>query len=404
LLLCAALFAAPALSVAPVRAQCVRSCALGQARDPYGCCIQAPARRPRRPSELRPEALVGDASSVLADDAATELYHWARAFLAQARELDGTSHARAVWFFRQAAGTALVFITLAPDDPRAGRMRVVLVQGLDGAGLVDEGEREAAALGGPRPAAESPELRTLRADTMLNRAWAHRTLAARLDVSPYAEPRSRASSRYRRAADYYALYVEAFPEGSETAGAQSELANALSNAGDPAAAARVFEELAASRPDRRYEALPRAIGALSHALALEVQSGTTVLRSDPPPPSQRPPFAEPIAFPPALQRLFDLRERYLNERGDPVFSRAQNLENTLWLYRYGHFAEAERRLSALLIDRCDDGVARNAWTILASLRRDPVHDPTPAEVCSLRNTRCADAPNTPECVASRAAP
>lgn len=393
------LVALVASSALPARAQCRRDCALGQSRDPYGCCVDVPVRRERRRStEPRPEAIVGDSSSVLAADVATELHLWARASLARARELDRSSHARAVPFFRQAAGTSLVFLALAPGDPRAGRMRAILVQGLDGAGLDEEGEREAAALGGPRPADEPPALRTLRADTLLNRAWAHHTLAGRLAASRYATPRERASARYRRAADYFALYVASFPDLPEAPGARSELAYALIGAGDPAGAAIALEELARVHPERRPEALPRAIDAYARALALEVQSGALVLRSDPPSPPA------PIPFPPVLQRLFDARERYLAGPGDPEFARAQDLENTLWLYRYGHFAEVERRLNALLIARCDDGVARNAWTILASMRSEPRTEPSATEVCSVRRARCADAPNSPECVAELGPP
>jgi tetratricopeptide (TPR) repeat protein len=396
------LFVALSAAAPQADAQCRRSCAPGEERDAYGCCIERPRPRPRRATtELRPEALVGNASAALLPDATAETYEWARSALERARNARISQRLRATHFYRQAASFALVFLSIAPSDPRAGRMRATLVEALDGAGMILDAEREAAALGGARPD-ESPEMRSMRAYMVLNLAWAHQSVGGTLDTSSLVVPNDRTRARYRRAADYYGLYVESFPDAAERPGAQSELANVLIAAGEHERGVQVLDELAAAVPGRRADALRRLIDFHRNRLAQDVAAGRVALRSDPPPPSQRPPFAPVIPFPEALGRLFDARERYLRaveSTREPLQWRSQQLENALWLYRYGHWEETERRLDALLTERCDDGVARNAWIILGEMGR-PTEGEATADVCSARRRAiCSGTPDAPECVA-----
>jgi hypothetical protein len=264
----------------------------------------------------------------------------------------------------------LIFLEIAPDDPRAGRMRAVLVQALDGVGMTDVADREAAALGGPRPDPELPETTVLRADTLMNLAWAHLSLGQRIDRRIPAE-RPQAIARLLRAADYYRLYVEQFPDGASAPSARTQLGNSLLGAGRFVDAAREFEALAENVPSRRFEGTLRALESYERALALEVDSGRLHLPSEPPPPSQRPPWTEPPAFPEPLARLFEARERFL-DRGaldeDPAFARAQRLENALWLYRYARFDEAAPRLTQVIAGRCDDSLAEEAFVALSVVR------------------------------------
>ncbi len=390
---------------APAAAQCRTACVAGEARDPYGCCIsvrRAARRVVRRPAEERPEAIAGDDDAPLAPDLATEAYAAARAWLARARSFEPSLPARAAALHRRAAGAALVFLAAAPDDARAGRMRAVLVAALDGASMTDAADREAASLGGPRPAPEPDELRTLLADTLANFAWAHLAIARRIDSSASAPRRARAVARYRRAADHHRLFLASFPSSAAAPSARSELANALLAAGDHLEAAAELEELARTVPARRAEALRRAIDAYERALAADLQAGRAELRTDAPEPSRRPPWAAAQPFPEPLQRLFDARERYLGATRDdpePDLFREQHLENALWLYRYGHFDDARARLAELLTARCDDRTARNAFAVLGLMEQPPreARAARDEEVCALRRAACA---GDPACLAN----
>lgn len=393
-----------AIGAAPAAAQCRTACRPGEARDPYGCCVEL--RRPRRvarePDGARPETIVGGEEAPLAPDAASEAYLASRAWLARARSFEPSSPRAAIALYRRAAGAALVFLAAAPDDPRAGRARAVLVASLDGAAMTEAADREAAALGGPRPSPEPAELRTLAADTMSNFAWAHQAIARRLEARGEAG-RPRARARYRRAADHHRLFLASFPDAAAAPSVRSELANALLAAGEPLEAARELEALARAVPARRTEALRRAIDAHHRALELEVSAGRVELRADAPEPSRRPPWAAAPSFPEPLQRLFDARERYLEatrDRPEPGLWREQQLESALWLYRYGRWDEARARLDGLLTARCDDRAARNAFTVLGLMEqpRREVRVMTDAEVCALHRAACAQDPQG--CVAA----
>jgi tetratricopeptide (TPR) repeat protein len=374
-------------------AQCRTRCAAGEERDPYGCCVPgAPARRAvRRLPDDRAEAIAGSPSAALAADAATEVYGVARAALA--RGLASTTADRGVEL-RRAMGAALVFLSARPDDARAGRMRAVLVGALDAAGLIELAEREAAALGGPRPSPEPDELRSLAADTVSNLAWAHHALARRLDSRDDPARHARALARYARAVEYYRWYLARFADEAAAPSMRSELANALVATGSHLEAAEVLEALARATPARRLEALRRAVAAYQSALAMEVQAGRVELRGDPPPPSMRPPFAPSPAFPEPLARLFDARERLLAAADVPsVDYRDNQIENALWLYRYARFDEARGRAEAVLLERCDDRAAWNAHAVLRLIDSpaapSPPAEPDVEEVCAYREALVA---------------
>ncbi|MEZ4336573.1 MAG: hypothetical protein R3B82_08095 [Sandaracinaceae bacterium] len=402
----AALLLVLALLPAPAAAQCRRECREGESRDPWGCCVAPePAAPPRRPrtrtlARTRPEALVGDLGSVLADDLPTELYHWALAWLGLGR--GAGPRGRAQDDFRRAAGAAAIFLGVAPDDRRAGRMRAALVEGLDRAGLTELADREAASLGGPRPDPEPEALRELRADTLLNLAWAHAQIGQRLD-GPRVEIRRRrlAVARFLRAAAYYRVYVETYPAGSAAPGARSELANALIAAGEPLEAARVLEAMAEAVPARRLEGLRRAVDAHRRALEAEVAAGTVTLRDAPPPPSMRPPWTAAPEMPEAVRRLFDARERYLEASEadpgrEPEIFRSQQLENALLLYRYARLDQARPRLFRVLGEGCEDPDGEDAAAALEALGE--------AGACErARAMRCEGPVAAPRCAPSTAA-
>jgi len=390
------------LAPAGARAQCRRACAAGEARDPWGCCVpgrRAPRRRTARtPQRTRPEALVGDMDAVLAEDPPTELYYWARAWLSRAREAATRDRARGLELFRRAGGVSLVFLHLAPDDRRAGRMRAVLVESLDRAGLDDAAEREAEALGGPRPSPEPAAARELRSDTLLNLAWAHQRIGQRLD-GPRTEIRRRqlAVARFERAAAYYAVYVEAFGDSPAAAGARSEHANALIAAGRPLDAARALEAMAVAVPTRRIEGLRRAVDAYRRALEADVAAGRAQLAEGPPPASQRPPWTDPPAMPAPVRQLFEARERYLvaaeaAPEGEPF--RDQQAENALLLFRYARFDEARPRLIRLLREACDDAPAARAAEALE--RMD-----APSTCEAVASYTCTGGVTAPQCERGR---
>lgn len=386
------------LAPASARAQCRRACVAGESRDPWGCCVAARRRSRRRaartPQRTRPEALVGDMDAVLTDDVPTELYYWARDWLGRAREQAGRDRARGIALFRRAAGASLVFLHLAPDDRRAGRMRAVLVESLERAGMDEAAEREAEALGGPRPSPEPATARELRSDTLLNLAWAHQRIGQRLD-GPRTEIRRRqlAVARFERAAAYYAAYVDAFGGSPASAGARSEHANALIAAGRPLDAARVLEAMADAVPARRVEGLRRAVDAYRRALAADVAAGRASVAEGPPPPSRRPPWTDPPAMPEPVRRLLEARDRYLAAaqtapEGEPF--RDQQVENALLLFRYGRFAEARPRLIRLLREACDDTPAARAAEALEQMQ-------APSTCEAVAAYRCSGSVTAPRC-------
>ncbi|MGE0789014.1 MAG: hypothetical protein AB7S26_25300 [Sandaracinaceae bacterium] len=365
--------AAIVAGAASARAQCRTECRSYEHRDPFGCCVGERPRRTRTPSRTRPAALVGDAGSVLAPELGGELYHWARGWLAQARDADRIDRAYAIELYRRAAGASLAFLAALPEDVRAGRMRAVVVAGLDGASLVSAAEREASALGGPRPEPESPEVTRLRADTLLNLGWAHRTIGQQLE-EPHASiaRHTLAVARSRRASEYYALYVALYPDAVEAAGARSELANALNAAGEHLEAARVLEELAARVPSRHLEGLRRASDAYERALHVASADGRVALLTEPPEASMRPPWARAPAIPEPLERLLAARARYVqaasaepSERDDV---RAERLDSARWLYRYARWDRAITELVAVLEGGCDDAAAEEATALMAAMR------------------------------------
>lgn len=385
---------AVALLPQPAEAQCRRECREGESRDPWGCCV-APEPAPRRPrtrtlARTRPEALVGDLGSVLAADVPTELYHWALAWLGLARQAGARGRARDD--FRRAAGAAAIFLHLAPGDRRAGRMRAALVEGLDRAGLTELADREAEALGGPRAAPEPEALRELRADTLLNLAWAHAQIGQRLD-GPRVEIRRRrlAVARFLRAAAYYRAYVEAFPDASAAPGARSELANALVAAGEPLEAAAALEAMAEAVPARRLEGLRRAVDAYRRALDAAVAAGSVILPEAPGAATEMP---EPV------RRLFEARERYLaaseaDPGREPELYRSQQLENARLLLRYGHAERARPRLARLLAEGCDDPDGEDAAAALEALDG-------PGACARARRLRCEGPVTAPVCAPSPA--
>ncbi len=382
----------------PVSAQCRMTCSRDETRDPYGCCVAA-RRRPRRVlSPNRPERLVGEESTVLAQDLLSELYQNARAWVVRARTSDRSS---AIDYSRNAAGAALAFLAQAPDDARAGRMRAVLVEALDGSVLPEAAEREAAALGGPRPSPERDDLRALRADTLLNLAWAHMTVASRLDGTPDVVRRQRAVVRYHRAADYFRVFIAQFADSPESPGARSQLAQALYQAGEYLGSAAVLEELARLTPARRVEALGRALEAYESALTVEVQTSRVALRREPPEPSQRPPFASAPPFPDALRRVFEARDRYLEASASELARdhwRAKHIANVILLYHYARWDEARARSLRILSERCDDGPARDAAVLLSRMDGSAPQAPN-EDACAMLQRTCSGASPHPECVA-----
>jgi hypothetical protein len=385
-----ALCLALVLPVPPASAQCRTACARGESRDPYGCCI--PVRRRSRGvlPPIRAERLVGFERSPVEPNIADELAQSARAFLTRANELNRENRTVAIQFFTSAAGAALVFLSLSPNDPRNGRMRAVLVAGLDGAGMRVTADREAAALGGPRPVPEPSASRTLRGTTMLELARAHTTMGSRVDAVD-VEAHRRAIGRYHRAAEYYRAYVAQFDDTSEAPGARSQLANVLLYAGDYLEAAAVLEELARVPSYPRADALRRAMECYQNALSRD----GIALRTDAPSPSEpRPPM------PDVMRRLMAARERYLeataNDRDHRDIWRAQQVEHVLWLFRYAEWQSARPRLVRLLRERCDDGAASDAAYLLMRMESPERQDRT-MNACEVLRHACEGARARPEC-------
>ncbi len=298
---------------------------------------------------------MSDATSQLSEDLPTELFFYARAWLNGARELEPRRRAEAIERFRRAAGVAATFLRLAPDDPRAGRVRALLVESLDRASLTGAADAEAATLGEPRPATEPAPVRELRMDSILNLGWAHLRIAQGLDAprAPIAQ-RARAVARFARAADYYRLYVDDFPDSPAAPGARSELANALLGADRPSEAAAVLEEMARAVPSRRAEGLRRAVHA--HGLALERALAEGVV-GDPP----------AASMPAPVRALYDARVAYLADPDhEPELARSFRLENALLDRRYGRRPEAEQTLLTLLAEECTDEVAMRAARTLGA--------------------------------------
>ncbi len=169
-----------------------------------------------------------------------------------------------------------------------------------------------------------------------------------------------AIAEYGAAAEGYQAYITAYPNSPNSYELQYNLADALYWTGTRYEdAAQAYGSVRDSNLDDRYlsEAARRVVESLHRLLEDAERQGQVSSRTAPPDVEPGPPpTVRPVEMPELVQRVAQAREIYLarvDESHDSEHVRAAyDYNNTLLLYNYGWWEQAQQRFRRIYLERC----------------------------------------------------
>ncbi len=186
-----------------------------------------------------------------------------------------------------------------------------------------------------------------------------------------------ARGQYQLAAKAYSGYLERYPNTPQAYELRYNVADALYWSEDFEAAAAQYSLVRDSNLDDSYlsESARRVVESLRRIQESAVERGDLVVREEPPAPSGEPLTVRPVPMPDLVQRLAQARELYLarvEATGDAEGVRdAYDYNNTLLLYFYGYWPQAEERFRRIFENHCAGEQAnengRFAWLSLRNM-------------------------------------